>query len=35
MMMLARIDPEKPGYDKRTFECPSCEASVSKVVKYQ
>ena len=21
---LARIEPDRPGYERRTFECPSC-----------
>jgi transposase-like protein len=24
-MMLARIMPARPGYDRRTFECPQCD----------
>jgi len=24
-MYLAGIEPEKPGYDLRTFECPMCQ----------
>jgi transcription elongation factor Elf1 len=24
-MYLARIEPEKPGFDLRTFECPRCQ----------
>jgi transcription elongation factor Elf1 len=32
-MLLARIEPEKPGYELRTFECPTCEHSMSVVVK--
>jgi hypothetical protein len=34
-MMLARIVPEAPGEDRRTFECPMCEHSESIVVKYE
>jgi ribosomal protein S27AE len=26
-MMLTRIEPDAPGYDRRTFECPQCENS--------
>jgi hypothetical protein len=31
-MMLARIEPEAPGEDRRTFECPMCEHSESILV---
>ena len=24
-MMLARIMPARPGFDRRTFECPQCD----------
>ena len=34
-MLLARIEPEKPDHDKRTFECPKCNTSESFVVKYR
>ena len=34
-MWLARIEPDEPGHDKRTFECPQCENVVSEVVKYR
>jgi hypothetical protein len=34
-MLLARIEPDKPNYDKRTFECATCESSESFVVKYK
>ncbi len=33
-MWLARIEPARPGYDKRTFECPACTTMVTKVIKY-
>jgi ribosomal protein S27E len=26
-MMLTRIEPDTPGHDRRTFECPQCENS--------
>lgn len=32
-MYLARITPEKPGYDLRTFECPRCQNSLRVPVK--
>jgi len=34
LMWLARVEPDKPGYDKRTFECPVCDRSVVEIVKY-
>jgi hypothetical protein len=34
-MWLSRIEPDEPGHDKRTFECPSCEKVVSEIVKYR
>jgi hypothetical protein len=30
---LARIEPEKPGHDLRTFECPRCQHTERAVVK--
>jgi transposase-like protein len=35
MMWIARIEPDKPDHDRRTFECPSCDHSVTEVVKYK
>jgi hypothetical protein len=32
-MWLARVQPNKPGYDKRTFECPVCLDEMVVVVK--
>jgi hypothetical protein len=26
-MMLARIEPDGPGRERRSFECPKCEHS--------
>ena len=34
-MWLARIEPDKPDYDKRTYECPVCENVMIEVVKYR
>ena len=34
-MWLARIEPDKLDHDLRTFECPSCEHTETKVVKYK
>jgi hypothetical protein len=32
-MDLSRIEPDEPGFDLRTFECPKCQHSESFVVK--
>jgi hypothetical protein len=32
-IMLAPTEPDKPGYDPRIFECPTCEHSERVVVK--
>jgi hypothetical protein len=32
-MYLARIEPDEPGFDFRTFECPKCKHSESVVVR--
>jgi uncharacterized metal-binding protein (TIGR02443 family) len=32
-MTLTRIDPDKPGFDIRTFECSKCGYTQSKVFK--
>jgi transposase-like protein len=34
VMMLARIEPDRPGHDKRTFECPVCYRAESEVVQF-
>jgi hypothetical protein len=34
-MLLARIEPDEPGHDKRTFGCPACENVISEIVKYR
>jgi len=34
-MMLARIEPDQPGHDKRTFECPKCGNEVSEVINFK
>jgi transcription elongation factor Elf1 len=31
---LAIIEPEKPGFDLRTFECPRCQHVETVVVKF-
>ena len=32
---LARIEPDKPGYDLRTFECTKCHNVVEYIVEYE
>jgi hypothetical protein len=32
---LAMVEPDKPGYEKRTFRCDSCGYSETKTVKYR
>jgi len=35
-MWLSRIEPtDKPDYDQRTFECPRCDHSETKMVKFK
>jgi hypothetical protein len=34
-LWLAGIEPDKPDYDKRTFECPVCPNVTVKVVNYR
>jgi hypothetical protein len=33
-MRLARIEPERPSHEIRTFECPTCGHCTSIVIKY-
>ena len=35
LMWLALIEPDKPDYDRRTFECRECEHTLVEVVKYR
>jgi hypothetical protein len=35
LMWLARISPEGPDHDRRTFECPACAISETVVVKFK
>ena len=32
-MYLARVTPDKPGFDLRTFECPRCQNTLRAVMK--
>ena len=34
-MWLARIEPDQPDYDRRTFECPECDHVLTKIVKFR
>jgi hypothetical protein len=34
-MWLARIEPDRPDHDKRTFECKACGKTMAEVVKYR
>jgi hypothetical protein len=34
-MWLACIEPDEPGYDRRTFECPGCPNVTVRIVKYR
>jgi transposase-like protein len=34
-MSLVRIFPDKPGYDQRTYECPSCQHEVTEVIQFR
>jgi len=34
-MMLARIEPDEPGHDRRIFECPRCDHEELVVVKFR
>src|SRR3954469_22402130 len=33
--MLARIEPDAPGYDKCTFECVACGHELTEIVKFK
>ena len=35
LMWLARITPEGPDHDRRTFDCPVCNTSETAVVKFK
>jgi hypothetical protein len=34
-MYLARIEPEKTGFDRRSFECPRCQHVETAVVEFK
>jgi len=35
IMWLARVEPDKPGYDRRTFECVHCQRTQELVVEIE
>jgi predicted RNA-binding Zn-ribbon protein involved in translation (DUF1610 family) len=34
-MVVVRIEPDAPGHDRRTFNCPVCTHSETMVVKFE
>jgi hypothetical protein len=30
-MMLSRIEPDSPGREQHTFECPACDKQISEI----
>ena len=34
-MWLTRIEPDKLGYDKHTFECTQCKFTMTETVRYK
>lgn len=34
-MWLARIQPNEPGYESCTFECPTCDNRIVKIGEYR
>jgi DNA-directed RNA polymerase subunit RPC12/RpoP len=34
-MWIARIEPDEPDHERRTFECPECNHSIIEVVQYK
>ena len=35
LMLLARVEPDGPDQDKRTFECQRCREETTEVVNYR
>ena len=35
IMLLTKIEPDKPGYDRRTFDCIECNYTIVEIVKYR
>jgi predicted RNA-binding Zn-ribbon protein involved in translation (DUF1610 family) len=34
-MLLTRIEPDRPGYDQRTFECGQCKNEITRIIKFR
>ena len=34
-LWLTRIQPDKPGFARRTFECPRCQNQISEVIQLE
>ena len=34
-MVLLLIFPDRPGYDRRTYECPRCEHEVTEIMEFK
>lgn len=34
-MMLSRIEPDSPGYERRTFECARCGNELSEIAQFK
>jgi hypothetical protein len=35
LMLLTRIEPDRPGYDQRTFECGQCNNEITWIIKFR
>ena len=35
LMWIARIEPDEPDHETRTFECPACDHLLTEVMKYK
>jgi len=35
MMWLTRIEPDRRGFARRTFECPRCQTKISELVELE
>jgi DNA-directed RNA polymerase subunit RPC12/RpoP len=34
-LWLIRIEPDKPGFARRTFECPRCQSRISEAIELE
>ena len=32
---LTQIEPDKPDYDRRTFECSTCNNAMTEIIRYK